>query len=299
MKTLLACDGTPSADRALELVASTAWPADTTIRVVVAAHATHGWIGLDAQGGPIELLIELEEQFERDLRAVVERARERLAALPVVVETSLVRGRPSTVILDEALSSGVDLIVLGSRGHGAWETMLLGSVSAEVVSHAPCPVLVARTSRVARVILATDGSGPARRAEEFLLEHRLFIDAPMSVISVADVEPPWTALGPEPTVPDRWLEAQDTLIEEARRQHGALADEAAGRLRTTGYAATAELVEGPAAASIVATARDRQADLVVVGSRGHTGLTRLLIGSVARNVLLHAPCSVLVVRHTD
>ena len=36
-------------------------------------------------------------------------------------------------------------------------------------------------------------------------------------------------------------------------------------------------------------------DLVVVGTRGHTGLTRMILGSVARNVLIHAPCSVLVV----
>jgi nucleotide-binding universal stress UspA family protein len=45
----------------------------------------------------------------------------------------------------------------------------------------------------------------------------------------------------------------------------------------------------------VHAARERQADLVVVGSRGLTGLPRLVLGSVARNVLYHAPCSVLIV----
>ena len=42
----------------------------------------------------------------------------------------------------------------------------------------------------------------------------------------------------------------------------------------------------------------RGVDTIVMGTRGHTGLARLILGSVARNVLLHAPCSVLIVRET-
>ena len=43
-------------------------------------------------------------------------------------------------------------------------------------------------------------------------------------------------------------------------------------------------------------ATERSIGTIVIGTRGHTGLARLFLGSVARNVLLHAPCSVLVVR---
>ena len=60
---------------------------------------------------------------------------------------SLVRrvaqGHPVTVLLDAA--AGADLLVVGSRGHGGFTGMLLGSVSEHVVTHAPCPVVVVRS----------------------------------------------------------------------------------------------------------------------------------------------------------
>ncbi len=57
-----------------------------------------------------------------------------------------------------------------------------------------------------------------------------------------------------------------------------------------------ELREGDPAGEIVAAAREDGADLVIMGSRGHTGVTRLVLGGVAHAVLTHAPCSVLIVR---
>jgi universal stress protein A len=53
---------------------------------------------------------------------------------------------------------------------------------------------------------------------------------------------------------------------------------------------------GDAAAEVIAAADEQSADLVVLGSRGRTGITRLLLGSVARNVLWGTPVSVLIVR---
>jgi nucleotide-binding universal stress UspA family protein len=59
---------------------------------------------------------------------------------------------------------------------------------------------------------------------------------------------------------------------------------------------TSAVSEGDAAHQIVVRATNVGSDLIVMGSRGMTGLRRILIGSVARNVLLHAPTSVLIVR---
>ena len=56
------------------------------------------------------------------------------------------------------------------------------------------------------------------------------------------------------------------------------------------------MLEGDPAAEIVRFATERGIGTIVMGTRGHTGLARLVLGSVARNVLLHAPSSVLVVR---
>jgi nucleotide-binding universal stress UspA family protein len=67
-------------------------------------------------------------------------------------------------------------------------------------------------------------------------------------------------------------------------------------LRAAGRDSTADLRSGDAAAEIIEAIGEWQADLVVMGSRGRTGLTRLLLGSVARNVVHGTSASILVVR---
>jgi len=59
---------------------------------------------------------------------------------PVEVRTRVVQGHPAQVLLDTAI--GADMLVVGSRGHGTFAGMLLGSVSQHCVQHAPCPVIV-------------------------------------------------------------------------------------------------------------------------------------------------------------
>ena len=82
----------------------------------------------------------------------------------------------------------------------------------------------------------------------------------------------------------------------SRRHHDELAREMAATLRSAGLEAEGERRDGDAATQILAAANATKADLIVVGSHGRTGLRRLFLGSVARNVLQHAPCSVLVAR---
>jgi nucleotide-binding universal stress UspA family protein len=60
----------------------------------------------------------------------------------VTVRQRVVEGHPGQVLLDAA--EGADLLVVGSRGHGGFTGMLLGSVSQQCVHHAPCPVVVIR-----------------------------------------------------------------------------------------------------------------------------------------------------------
>jgi nucleotide-binding universal stress UspA family protein len=66
----------------------------------------------------------------------------------VHVDLRLKEGHPAEVLIDEARDAS--LLVVGSRGHGAFAGMLLGSVSQHCVSHAPCPVVVVRTATAGR-----------------------------------------------------------------------------------------------------------------------------------------------------
>ena len=188
-----------------------------------------------------------------------------------------------------------DLVVVGSRGHGTIESMLLGSVSAEVVDHSPAPVLVARSDQATRVVLAWDGSSWARRAADLLRTSPIFAGSNVRVVSVTDVEVPWWTGFPEAGSAElmpMYLDAMDA----SRKQHDELARAMTSELQAAGLTAEADRRAGDAATEILVAAGAFKADVIVMGTRGRTGLTRLVLGSVARNVLQHATCSVLIVR---
>ena len=79
----------------------------------------------------------------------------------------------------------------------------------------------------------------------------------------------------------------------------AVAEAAETRLGEAGIRASARVVEGEAAPTLINLANESEADLIVIGTHGRTGLTRMVLGSVARNVMLHASCSVLIVRSSS
>ena len=297
MRILLATDGSPAADQARDLVAALPWREGGRVRIVSVAPTR-----TDLLGGPwtVDVLLDadqLEEEVLRVHRDALEAAEReiRSARSDIAIEPVLIRGRAASVIVDEAHAMGADLIVVGHRGHGRWESMLLGSVSSEVVDHAPCPVLVARDARLGPVVFADDGSPSARTAEAVLTSWPLFTGLPVTVLTVAEEGFQYAAaLAPllYSEAMAQYADSTQELERIAREENEA----AAGRLREAGFQATGLIREGDAAHEIVAVAREREAGLIVVGTRGQTGLRRLILGSVARNVLLHAPCSVLVVR---
>ena len=157
------------------------------------------------------------------------------------------------------------------------------------------PVLVARGGRIDRVVLAWDGSSCASRAADLLHTWPIFAGSSVRVVTVADIGIPWWTGFPEAGSAELmpiYVEAADA----SRRQHDQLAREMTAELQAAGLSAEADRREGDAATEILAAASASNADLIVMGTRGRTGLARLVLGSVARNVLQHASCSVLVVR---
>ena len=297
MRILLATDGSRAADQARDLVAALPWREGGRVRIVSVAPTRMDLLGVPWTVDVQPDADQIEDDSLRVHRDALETAEReiRSARSDLVIEPILVRGRPASAIVDEARSMPADLVVVGHRGHGPWESMLLGSVSSEVVDHAPCPVLVARDERLGPVILADDGSSSARLAETVLTRWPIFAGLPITVVTVAQDGFPFAAsLAPMayPGVMEQVTETAQELERLAREENTA----AAGRLRAAGFQANDFLREGDPAHEIVTVARERGAGLIIVGSRGQTGLRRLILGSVARNVLLHAPCSVLVVR---
>jgi nucleotide-binding universal stress UspA family protein len=295
MTVVLATDGSQSAEMAMELVRSIAWPDGSAIHLVNAIEPADTVIASAwAPGVAAQIDAQLDDMADAAEVALGHAARS-LAETGVRIEIDVLRGRAGSAIVEKAQSVSADVIVLGSRGHGTIGAMLLGSVSGEVADHAHCPVLVARSPRLTRVILGTDGSSYARTAERVVAEWPIFAPTAIEVTSVASLGLPWTsslALSASATGADDMLANGREIVAEYRR----VAEESAARLVQAGLRASARVLQGDAAAELVRIAHEDQADLIAVGTHGRTGLRRLVAGSVARNVMLHAPCSVLVVR---
>ena len=289
MRVLIGYDGSAAAGQALAFVAGVTWPPASECRVAVASgtpFATYA-PGVVADAATLQAVYDAQaEEAEQLATAGVERlGRGDLAA---TWEVGL--GRPASAVLDVADRFAPDLLVVGSRGLGPLTSALLGSVSEELVDQAPCPVLVARRPALRRVLLADDGSPDAQAASTLLLRWPMFRACEVRVIGVAE----------RPDLPTTTAHAAKTAVRQVAMAAVATTDElvrtAADRLSRAGLRADAAVRQGDPAAEILAEAAAWSADLIVIGTRGQTGLTRLLHGSVARKVLEHARCSVLVER---
>lgn len=295
MRVLLAYDGSAGAETARELIGHLRLPGGTEIVVAAAVEPLTNLVGAPEVPVIPTGNEEADQRFMRELEQGLWNVASSLRAPDRSCSTRLLRGRPATVLVDEADAWASDLIVVGSRGHGPFETLLLGSVSAEIVDHAHCPVLVARHGRAHRLLLAVDGSQSAGRAVQTLASSPLLHALPATVVSVVEATPSWpVALGGAfaPTVAEIGVEGTD----ERRAQLQGEVDRAVETLRRAGMIVEGEVRTGDPADQIVKAARDHGADMVVVGTRGLATLPRLLLGSVARKVLLHTAASVLVCR---
>jgi nucleotide-binding universal stress UspA family protein len=147
MKILLAIDGSPCSDRAVEEVARLPWPADSEVRIisVVEPPAPLAAEPYMLAGGYFE---EVERLKRKQAAETLERAAARLGegggGRALAVSTDIPVGSPRRIIVEEADTWGADLIVVGSHGYRTWERMLLGSVSQTVAAHASCSVEIVR-----------------------------------------------------------------------------------------------------------------------------------------------------------
>jgi nucleotide-binding universal stress UspA family protein len=232
-------------------------------------------------GHPAELT---EDSLRQDAeRVVADLAGEVRDQDPGVrVSASAIIGIPAHTLI--GLSERVDMLVVGHRGHGGFGSLRLGSVAANVAAHASCPVAVVRSpaSRPAAgtVLVGVDGPASSDHVLGFAFDEASRRGAALTAVTAWE-RPVWPA-GPD---------AADWMASAAHRLQSALLpwqekypDVTVRQLVTP---------ERPAAALLDAA---RQADLLVIGSRGHGGFAGLLLGSVGQQAIHYAPGPVVVVR---
>ena len=152
MKILLAIDGSPCSDAAVEEVGRRPWPDGSSIKILNAFELPAPPTP-EAWAIPLNYFEEMDVALRKQAQTIVERAIQTLKGKlnkTIALDAALLPGPARTVILDEAEDWGADLIVMGSHGYRAWERFLLGSVSQAVVSHAKCSVEVVRCPPVGK-----------------------------------------------------------------------------------------------------------------------------------------------------
>ena len=292
MRILFATDGSTGAGQALRLVTSSFEPGGVeTVEVIsVALHApppdraaTH---------------VVIEEHYRDAADQLVKVSAERLRAAGFEAIGTVMAGHPAETIVTHAIATRPDLIVLGTRGLSGLRRRVVGSVSGKVVRYAPGSVLVARTAGPIRsVVVGYDASPDADEAIELMARLPLKGNAQVIVCSAYDVVRPFSS-GVAPTMVAQVNAAYGDSLRWARQAAEAMGTTAERQLLERGVSATHRIVPGPAHEQLAIVASELSADLLVVGSRGLSGIQRFFLGSTSASLVAHPPTSVLVARRT-
>ena len=204
----------------------------------------------------------------------------------------LAHGPVARTIARQARRVKADLILLGSRGLSDIRGFLLGSISRQIASIAPCSILVVKQPllQLKRVVLAIDDSKQSRAAARFLRSRILPESATTTILSSA--ERPVTDLAVRYLSKAQVAVLEQPVLERATQLVMTVRDE----FVKEGYAAVSDVKMDHVIETIVTRVEADHADLLAIGSRELTKNERLYLGSVSESLLRHAPCSVLIVR---
>lgn len=204
----------------------------------------------------------------------------------------LAYGPLASTVAQQAKRWKADLIVVGSRGLSDIKGFLLGSVSRQIASMAPCSVLVVKqpVSAFRRITLAVDDSKQSRAAAAFLRSKILPESATVTILTSA--ESPVTDLAARYLSESQLAALAKPVMEQATSLVNSLRDD----FIKDGYTVITKVQMDHVIDTIVKYVGADRSDLLAVGSRTMTKTERLHLGSASESLLRHAPCSILIVR---
>lgn len=271
MARLLVCtDGSPAGEGALAAALALARLLGSKLDLLQVIEVPLGYAGLTSEA--------VLKRWEREVRDYLEGVRIKAEPLGVRVEPRVGFGDAAfAVIVDEAKKLKPDLLLIGRKGKTRLAQLLMGSTTARVIGLSPVDVLVVpkdATLGLSRLLVASDGSpfGDAAFTKALALAKRL--ESALFGLSVAREEGELQAA----------QAATQQMLSQANRQ---------------GVPMEVRVRVGAPDDAIVQTALDTQAELIILGTHGRTGLTRLLMGSTTERVIGRSPIPVLVVKRGE
>jgi nucleotide-binding universal stress UspA family protein len=259
------------------------------------AKMEHSWIKVvavvPAFEGDLELVgvRDLEGVIGGQIGELVKAAKEIAGPNAPHVITNVEYGQAYEKIAEVADSEQCDLIVMGRRGLRRLERMLMGSVTARVIVHATQDVLVVPRDaaiNLEHMVLATDGSAYSEAALEQAVYFASTYRKSLAAVSVVDM------------LPEYYADATE-LIDKKDKETAALLDQIKQVAEKSGVKMETRLLHGDPASEIAAYAHKNNAGMIFAGSRGRSGLKKLLLGSVAEKIIGLANCPVFVAKSTS
>ncbi len=222
-----------------------------------------------------DLVPQVVEKAEREVREHLESVKNKALKEGLDCEIVIHRSEePFRDIVNDAVKNQVNMIIVGTHGRTGLKRLMMGSVTAKVIGHAPCNVMVVpMDARITleKILIATDGSIYSELASREAISIAKRTNSGLIALSIAKKDENLPVA----------KESIDMVREVAERE---------------GIKVDALTLKGEPYEVIVKTAKQKNAGLIVVGSHGRTGVERLLMGSVTERVIGHSGTAVLVVR---
>ena len=214
------------------------------------------------------------------------------------IEVKLLTGTPFIEVIQEVIRGNYDLLIKPSDGSGKI-ARLVGSNDMHILRKCPCPVWIVKPARQhthTRILAAVDPDPNQENAEL----NRLILElaASMSAHHGAELHivAAWGLRG-HYALPSRQHQARlDQLREDMKKATGHWLDELTAPFEANGVDANVHLLEGRASEVILEETKRLNADLIVMGTVGRTGIAGYFMGSTAERILTDINCSVLAVK---
>lgn len=285
---LIPTDGSEHADLAADHALSVASAFDASVHVL-------GVVDLVTAAGPFDaggVDEEVVDRLQEDAREAVQRVGRRWEDADRLRE-EVRNGVPSDEILEYIEEADIDVVAMGTHGRTGLRRFVLGSVTEHVLRESPVPVLATRATEeytptfpYTDVVVSTDGSDCARAAVEHALSVTEAYGARLHAVHVVDVGSFET--GPGGPLPSEYLDSVERAGTEATEEIETLANDRGVDVETA-------VERGRASDAIASYADTVDADLLVMGTHGRSGLERFLLGSTTERLIRRSDRPVLAV----
>ena len=287
MRVLLAVDGSEHSNRATDAVQNLASVTSLTIlHVLDLPRLTYPMLGPEIAK---DLAMTVEQAMRAEGKKVLTRTLTHLSYLSSPVDKRLEEGVPAEMICSVAQEIQADLILLGARGLGRIQELVLGSVSHRVLTHAPCPVLIIKSPlpQIKKILLPLQDIGDVGRVKGLLGNHPFLAQVDLTIFTVVPIPRSIFRAG---------VSASESEIQQALESAENFIDKAIGELQPTFYSVKGLVGMGAPAETILEHENETKPDLIMMGIHHPSAVSQVVLGSVSHTVLHRSRCPVLLLR---